>query len=245
MHKRYLSSSCIADCARRPPTRHLMIVEPVADVLARLRDLPAEILADTAGRYAGRVAFATSLGVDDQVVTHMLAKGGLGIPIFTVDTCRLFPETYELIDRTEPTLRRPHRACTARTRRRSSSWSRATASTSSAPMAFLRLQCCETRKARPLRRAQVGLDAWICGRHGGRDARLARSSRQAWDSSAGLPEAQPSRGAGTPRACGTTSARTTSPTTPCTTRAANASTARPARSPGPPTPRRPDGTRYP
>ena len=73
----------------------------MADILERLRDLPAEaILADAAGRYAGRVAFATSLGIDDQVVTHMIAEAGLGIPIFTVDTGRLFPETHDLIERT-------------------------------------------------------------------------------------------------------------------------------------------------
>ncbi len=48
-----------------------MIDEPVADVLARLQGL-----------------------------THMIAVGDLAIPIFTLDTCRFHPQTYELIDRT-------------------------------------------------------------------------------------------------------------------------------------------------
>ena len=33
-------------------------------------------------------------------LTHMIAEAGLDIPIFTLDTGRLFPETYDLIDRT-------------------------------------------------------------------------------------------------------------------------------------------------
>ena len=45
--------------------------------------------------------------------------------------------------------------------------------------AFERQQCCEARKTKPLRRAQVGLDAWICGRRAGRrPRRRPRSSRR-------------------------------------------------------------------
>ena len=79
----------------------MTIDEPVADILARLQGLSAEeILADAAARYPGRVALASSLSVEDQALTHMIAAGGLGIPIFTLDTGRLHPETHELIDRT-------------------------------------------------------------------------------------------------------------------------------------------------
>jgi phosphoadenosine phosphosulfate reductase len=75
--------------------------EPVADILARLQGLSAEqVLADVATRYAGRVAFYTALGAEDQVVTHMIAEGGLRVPIFTVDTGRLLPETHDLIEQT-------------------------------------------------------------------------------------------------------------------------------------------------
>ena len=79
----------------------MTIDEPVADILARLQGLSAEaILADAAARYPGRVALASSLSVEDQALTHMIAAGGLSIAIFTLDTGRLHPEVHELIDRT-------------------------------------------------------------------------------------------------------------------------------------------------
>jgi len=167
----------------------MTVLEPVADILERLRDLPAEaILADAAGRYAGRVAFATSLGIDDQVVTHMLAEAGLGIPIFTVDTGRLFPETHDLIERTSErygvsiAVYCPDAAELEQMVARDGV-------NLFRHSAFKRELCCETRKVRPLRRAQVGLDVWICARHsGGEHETLAPA---AWDASAGLVTINP------------------------------------------------------
>ena len=73
----------------------------VADVLAEIPAATAEqILAAAAERFTGRIAFASSLGLEDQVITAMIAEAGLDIPIFTLDTGRLFPEAYDLIDRT-------------------------------------------------------------------------------------------------------------------------------------------------
>ena len=169
----------------------MTVVEPVADILERLRDLPAEaILADTASRYAGRVAFATSLGIDDQVVTHMLAEAGLDIPIFTVDTGRLFPETHDLIERTSErygvsiAVYCPDAAEVEQMIARDGV-------NLFRHSAFNRELCCETRKVRPLRRAQVGLDVWICARHGGRAGEHEKLEPAEWDASAGLVTINP------------------------------------------------------
>lgn len=59
-----------------------------------------DILSFASSEFGNKIAFATSLGLEDQVITHMIASLGLPIRIFTLDTGRLFPETYELIDRT-------------------------------------------------------------------------------------------------------------------------------------------------
>lgn len=169
----------------------MTVVEPVADILARLRDLPAEtILADTASRYAGRVAFATQLGIDDQVVTHMLAEAALGIPIFTVDTGRLFPETHDLIERTSErygvsiAVYCPDAAEVEQMVARDGV-------NLFRHSAFKRGLCCEARKVRPLRRAQVGLDVWICARHGGGPGEHETLDPAAWDASAGLVTINP------------------------------------------------------
>ena len=168
----------------------MTVLEPVADILARLRDLPAEaILADAAARYAGRVALATSLGLEDQVVTHMLAEAGLDIPIFTIDTGRLFPETHDLIERTSErygvsiAVYCPDAAEVEKMVARNGV-------NLFRHSAFKRELCCETRKVRPLRRAQVGLDVWICARHGGGAGERGLEPAE-WDASAGLVTVNP------------------------------------------------------
>ena len=50
--------------------------------------------------FGSRIALSSSLGAEDQVLTHLLISINPGVKIFTLDTGRLFPETYDLIDRT-------------------------------------------------------------------------------------------------------------------------------------------------
>ena len=44
----------------------------------------------------GRMVFTTSLGLEDQAITHMIASEGLPIEIVTLDTGRLFPQSYDV-----------------------------------------------------------------------------------------------------------------------------------------------------
>lgn len=62
---------------------------------------PEDILRFFLEKYKDRIAFATSLGAEDQVITAMLADLGAELRIFTLDTGRLFQETYDLLDITE------------------------------------------------------------------------------------------------------------------------------------------------
>jgi phosphoadenosine phosphosulfate reductase len=169
----------------------MTIDEPVAEILARLQGLSAEeILADAATRYPGRVALASSLGVEDQALTHMIADAGLAIPIFTLDTGRLFPETYDLIDRTNKRYGFRMRVYCP---------DAAEVETMVADNGinlfrdseFLRHQCCDLRKIKPLRRAQVGLDAWICGLRSGQGVTRDKVEPAEWDGNAGLLKLNP------------------------------------------------------
>jgi phosphoadenosine phosphosulfate reductase len=47
-----------------------------------------------------RIVLSTSLGPEDQVLTSMVLDQRRDVDIFTLDTGRLFPETYELLART-------------------------------------------------------------------------------------------------------------------------------------------------
>ena len=159
----------------------MTVDEPVADIRARLEGLSAEqVLADAATRYAGRVAFYTTLGAEDQVVTHMIAEAELGIPVFTVDTGRLLPETHDLIERTMAhygvniAVYSPNSADVEMLVKRGGI-------NLFRNSEFERHLCCEARKTKPLRRAQVGLDAWICASHGDRDVDSAAPTLVEWD----------------------------------------------------------------
>ncbi|MCD8261616.1 MAG: hypothetical protein LUD15_09120 [Bacteroides sp.] len=54
---------------------------------------PEEIVSYFLEHFAGRIALASSLGQEDQVLTDMIAKIDPHTPIFTLDTGRLFPES--------------------------------------------------------------------------------------------------------------------------------------------------------
>src|SRR5437868_686152 len=58
-------------------------------------------------RYPDSVVFSSSLGQEDQVLTDIIFKNNLPVKIFTIDTGRLFNETYELLDRTIARYKKP------------------------------------------------------------------------------------------------------------------------------------------
>ena len=49
----------------------------------------------------GRIAFSTSLGIEDQAILHAVAGSGAPIDVFTLDTGRLFMETIDTIAESE------------------------------------------------------------------------------------------------------------------------------------------------
>ena len=59
-----------------------------------------EALKQVTDLFPGGVVFSSSLGQEDQLLTDVIARNHLPVKIFTIDTGRLFNETYELLDRT-------------------------------------------------------------------------------------------------------------------------------------------------
>ena len=108
------------------------------------------------------VVFSSSLGQEDQVLTDMIYKNGLPVKIFTIDTGRLFNETYELLDRTN-----------ARYKNNMQVYFPEAADVESFVQekginAFYesvenRKACCYIRKVIPLNRALKGAKVWITG----------------------------------------------------------------------------------
>lgn len=151
---------------------------------------PQEVLAYFLKEYEGRIALASSLSVEDQVLTHMIALEHPDTRIFTLDTGRLFPETYQLIDRTNLTYNISIEVLFPNYHKveqmvREEGVNLFYNSVES------RRRCCAIRKLEPLKRAFRDLDVYICGlRHAQniipQDAQLVE-----WDDMNGLVRLSP------------------------------------------------------
>jgi phosphoadenosine phosphosulfate reductase len=132
---------------------------------------PAERLARFRGETDGRIVFTTSFGLEDQVILHLIAEHAIDIEIATLDTGRLFRETYELWAETERRYGRRIRAIYPQNQSLEALVEKQGISGFYASR-DARLACCHVRKVEPLNRALAGATAWITGlRSGQSDAR--------------------------------------------------------------------------
>lgn len=151
---------------------------------------PQEVLSYFLREYKGRIALSSSLGIEDQVLTHMVCNIDNSTKVFTLDTGRLFPETYSLIDKTNKHFGiNLHvyfpEASNVENMVRSKGINLFYDSIEN------RKQCCNVRKIEPLKRAFKGLDVWICGLR--KDQSITRffSNMIEWDEANGLLKINP------------------------------------------------------
>ncbi len=113
-------------------------------------------------QYPGGVTFSTSFSYEDQVVTHKIFSNKLPIKIFTLDTGRLFSETYSVWSSTNAMYNTQVQAYYPNAELLHDFVS------SKGPNSFYesvdnRKQCCFIRKVEPLKRALEGNAVWITG----------------------------------------------------------------------------------
>ena len=60
----------------------------------------SESLDELASIFPGTAVFTTSFGTEDQIISHIIFKKNIPIEVVTLDTGRLFPETYKLFSET-------------------------------------------------------------------------------------------------------------------------------------------------
>lgn len=113
-------------------------------------------------RFGNEIAFATSFGAEDQVIIDMISKLGLDIEIFSLDTGRLFNETYELISRTEKHYNKKIKVFFPEGREVEK-----IVRENGVNLFYENIEnrklCCRVRKLNPLSRALAHCYAWICG----------------------------------------------------------------------------------
>ena len=151
---------------------------------------PTGILNWAHRRFASRVAFATALGLEDQVITHFLAQDAIPIRIVTLDTGRLFPETLQLVERTEEHFRLRIETFFPRTEE-VEAMVRDHGINLFYQSVELRQLCCRIRKIHPLARALTGMDAWVCGLRRRQSVTRRDVYPVEWDASNGLVKINP------------------------------------------------------
>ncbi len=122
----------------------------------------ADILQQIAEKYPTSAAFSTSLSEEDQVITHYIFANNLPIRVFTLDTGRLFPETYAVL---ASTLERYGKKIEVYFPKHEGVEKLITEKGPSSFYTSLedRKECCFIRKVEPLNRALEGVECWITG----------------------------------------------------------------------------------
>lgn len=157
-----------------------MVTEDIEKDIANL-SIP-QALEYFAGLYPGQVSFSSSLGQEDQVITDYIGRNKLPVNIFTIDTGRLFPEAYELIQITE-----------ARYNKRIEMYFPDVINVEALVKEHgincfyesvdLRKKCCHVRKVLPLRRALENTKVWVTGLRASQSENRNDMKAIQWDSS--------------------------------------------------------------
>lgn len=119
-------------------------------------------LARLRGALPGRLVFTSSLGLEDQAITHAIFTQDLDIAVVTLDTGRLFPETHKLWAETEARYGKKIAALHPRHDALEALLAAQGANGFYASVEH-RKACCAVRKVEPLGRALGGAASWIMG----------------------------------------------------------------------------------
>ncbi|HEY8579648.1 MAG TPA: phosphoadenylyl-sulfate reductase [Beijerinckiaceae bacterium] len=138
----------------------------------------------------GRVVFTTSFGLEDQAITHLIAEAGLDIELATLDTGRMFAETYDVWRETE---RRYGVRIAAFYPEREALEALVAAQGIDGfyDGVAQRHACCDVRKVQPLARALAGAGAWVTGLRGSQSQHRTQMDLVGFDAARRLVKANP------------------------------------------------------
>lgn len=130
--------------------------------------------------FGDTITFSTSMGAEDQVITDMVVQIDPSVRIFTLDTGRLFQETYDLIDQTNEkygiqieVIFPDYQQVEKMVKEKGMNLFYHSVEN--------RKLCCGIRKVEPLKRAFKGMDGWICGLRKDQSVSRFFSQKVEWD----------------------------------------------------------------
>lgn len=151
---------------------------------------PQEALKILAENFEGDIVFSTSFGWEDQVITDMIFSKDLPIDVFTLDTGRLFKETYSVWNRVRERYKKNILVYYPDRVRLEEMLSK------KGPNSFYesvenRKECCGIRKVEPLNRALKGKKIWITGIRADQSANREQMNWVEWDEAHQLIKVHP------------------------------------------------------
>ncbi|MBB6272113.1 phosphoadenosine phosphosulfate reductase [Pedobacter cryoconitis] len=151
------------------------------EIAAQIKDLgPVEALSFLAQKFPGQITFSTSFGWEDQVITDLIFANDVPVRVFTLETGRLFPETYYVWNRTLENYQKPIHAYHPDASALEDMVSK------KGPNSFYesvenRKECCFIRKIGPLKRALKGNKCWVTGIRAEQSLNRTDMSNLEWD----------------------------------------------------------------
>lgn len=133
-----------------------------------------------AEQFPGQVAFSTSLGQEDQVITDYIFQHNLPVRIFSIDTGRLFNEAYELIQITEQKYGRKIDVLFPESKEVEGLVQQHGINCFYNSVE-LRKKCCHVRKVFPLRRGLAGAKVWVTGLRAAQSENRQELKKLSWD----------------------------------------------------------------
>ncbi len=171
------------------PLIHPNITDAMRATVARKAAAVVDLLNSAASEFQP-VAFASSMGAEDMVLTDLIRQHGIAIEIFTLDTGRLPAETYDLMARAEkhygarPVTWFPRHEAVEH-------YVREQGINAFYDSVELRKACCAIRKVEPLERALAGKKAWVTGMRAQQSATRADLPLREPDESRGIVKFNP------------------------------------------------------
>lgn len=131
-------------------------------------------------QHKGKVVFTTSFGYEDQVITDMIFRNNVPVEVVTLDTGRMFEETYKVFRSTIEKYGKSIKTYFPPADKVEELLE------TKGPLSFYesienRKECCYIRKVIPLQRALIGNEIWITGLRASQSENRSDLQEFQWD----------------------------------------------------------------
>lgn len=171
--------------------KNMNLTNKIESLNTQWKSLSTElIIAEALELFKGKITFASSLGAEDQIITYFLSKLDKTAKIITLDTGRIFPETYDLLHRTSNRYGVQINTIFPDTSQVEEMVNKKGINLFYESVEDRKL-CCAVRKIVPLQRALKGNDAWFTGLRREQSVTRTEIKIVEWDENNGLIKINP------------------------------------------------------